>query len=54
MGMKYFHRLFGGEKRDEGNAVIETSNNGFAIIGTTEYDNRSMICLIKTNSVGNL
>ena len=42
----------GGQGEDIGKSVIQTSDGGFLVSGTIEFENNTMICLIKTNSEG--
>ena len=46
--------LGGLDEKDEGGAVIQTSDGGYAVVGTTEYKSSSMISLIKVTSEGKL
>ena len=42
----------GGQGEDIGKSVIQTTDGGFLISGTIEFENNTMICLIKTNNEG--
>lgn len=47
-----WEHFFGGEGRDEAGAVIQTTDGGYAFVGTTEFGGVSMISLIKVTAEG--
>ena len=47
-------KTFGGVGNDEGNAIVQTTDGGYAILGATQLGGNPMISLIKTNSSGGL
>jgi hypothetical protein len=55
-GNLLFYKTFGGPESDEGWDLIQTSDGGYAIIGTTQstVDGRSEIWLIKTDNNGEM
>ncbi|MBE9467442.1 MAG: hypothetical protein IMY72_03855 [Bacteroidetes bacterium] len=53
-GNEIITQTFGGVGIEEGNNIFNTSNDGFIIIGSSEVEGNKMICLVKTDELGNL
>jgi hypothetical protein len=57
-GVLEWSRAYGGERDDEGRAILQTSDGGYILVGTTRSGvsgtNGSDILLLKTNSKGEL
>ncbi len=57
-GDPLWSQSFGGERDDEGYAIVQTTDGGFVLVGTTRSvvrgTNGSDILLIRTNSQGEL
>lgn len=51
-GNVLWEKTYGGTGDDFATGVVETSDKGFAIVGSTEFEGNSTITLIKTNSEG--
>jgi hypothetical protein len=49
-----FEKTFGGSGDETGEKISLTSDGGFIITGSSDYEGNSMILLIKTDSEGNL
>ncbi len=47
-------QTYGGAGIEEGNNIFNTLNNGFVIIGSSEVEGNSMICLVKVDNLGEL
>ena len=53
-GQEIFTKTFGGTGIEQGESVIQTSDGGFLLLGSTLFEGNSMITLTKTNSEGEL
>lgn len=53
-GNEIVTQTYGGTGVEEGNNIFNTSNNGFIIIGSSEVEGNSMICLVKVDNIGKL
>ncbi len=53
-GVEQWRQTFGGEKNDYGVIVKQLADGGYVILGTTRFDNNDMMCLIRTNSKGEI
>lgn len=54
LGNEQWMKTYGGNEWDLGYGIVETSDGGFAISGTTEsYGDRRQVLLIKTDASGN-
>ncbi|MEM1134790.1 MAG: hypothetical protein AAGI07_03040 [Bacteroidota bacterium] len=51
-GNLQWHTAIGGQGDDIGNSVIQTSDGGYLICGSIQFENNKMICLIKTDKNG--
>ncbi len=51
-GNLQWQSTFGGQGDDEAKSVIQTTDGGFLVAGTVQFENNTMICLIKTNAKG--
>lgn len=47
-------RLYGGSGNESGTSVLQTSDGGYLICGTSEINGSKFMCLIKTDANGNL
>ncbi len=53
-GVEQWRQTFGGEKNDFGVVVKQLGDGGYVVLGTTRFDNNDMMCLIRTNSKGEI
>lgn len=53
-GNKVWEQSFGGTGKDDGGVVIQASDGGYALVGSTEFGSNSMISLIKVTTEGKL
>ena len=53
-GEKQWEKTYGGVGVDKGEALVQTSDGGYALLGSSELLGNPMISLIKTKSNGEL
>ncbi len=53
-GNEIVTQTIGGAGIEQGNNIFNTSDNGFIIIGSSEVEGNSMICLVKVDNLGKL
>jgi len=51
-GNMLWQSAIGGQGDDKAKSVIQTTDGGFLVAGTIEFENNTMISLIKTNALG--
>ena len=51
-GNLQWQSTLGGQGDDVAKSIIQTADGGFLIAGTIQFENNTMICLIKTNAKG--
>jgi hypothetical protein len=51
-GNLQWQSVIGGQGDDEAKSVVQTSDGGFLVTGTIQFENNTMISLIKTNTLG--
>ncbi len=49
-GTEDFHKTFGGAGSESANAIIQTTDMGYAFVGTTDFSENGMILLTKINN----
>lgn len=52
-GNMEWESAIGGQGDDEAKSIIQTADGGYLVVGTIQFENNTMISLIKTNTFGN-